>query len=246
LRQPVRTTGIINHSWDARVTVGQKRLPGHVVEQRKDTSSRWKRALLDPSTSALLVSNIIVIAFAYDQQWNLITLLWIYWAQSVIIGVFNVVKILDLTHFSTDGFYINGRPVAPTEVTKRKTALFFAFHYGLFHAAYFVFLVVFTFVGLWQAADYSATAASVLFVLAGIALFSANHLYSFEHNREQERARTRNIGSVMFAPYARIIPMQVTLIIGLFLVDRAALILFLALKTVADVITHVAEHAQDA
>ncbi|MDD1725507.1 MAG: zinc ribbon domain-containing protein [Euryarchaeota archaeon] len=211
----------------------------------ESTSSRWKRALLDPSTLALLVSNVVVIAFAFDQQWSLITLLWIYWAQSVIIGVFNVFKILDLTHFSTNGFYVNDKPVAPTEQTKRQTALFFAIHYGIFHLVYFIFLVVFTVVGLWQVSAYGTAAASVLFILTSIALFLANHLYSFLHNRDQERKRIRNIGSVMFSPYARIIPMQLTLILGVLLVDQVALILFLALKTVADVITHVAEHAQD-
>jgi hypothetical protein len=220
---------------------GQAKRP---LEDERDASSRWKRAFLDPSTLALVVSNVVVIAFALDQQWNLITLLWIYWAQSVIIGVFNVFKILDLARFSTNGFYVNGKPVAPTEGTKRQTALFFALHYGLFHFVYFVFLAVFTFIGVWEVPSYDITVASAYFVLASVALFFANHLYSYSHNREQERKRIRNIGEVMFSPYARIIPMQLTLILGVFLVDQIALILFLTLKTVADVITHVVEHAR--
>jgi len=209
------------------------------------TSSRWGRALLDPSTLALLASNVIVIAFAIIEHWNLITLLWIYWAQSVIIGVFNVFKILDLERFSTDGFYINDKPVAPTEGAKRETAVFFALHYGLFHFVYFVFLVAFTFIGFWEVPSYGAATGSAYFILASVALFFANHLYSYLHNRESERGRMQNIGGVMFAPYARIIPMQLTLILGIFLVDQVALLLFLALKTVVDVITHVTEHARN-
>ncbi len=239
------STSVINGDEHAQLSVSQTGHTNQALEKKGTTSSRWRRAFLDPSTLALLISNVVVIAFASDQQWDLITLLWIYWAQSVIIGVFNVFKILDLTHFSTNGFYVNDKPVAPTEETKRQTALFFSIHYGIFHLVYFFFLVVFSFVGFWQVSAYSAAAASVLFILASIALFFANHLYSFLHNREQERKRIRNIGGVMFSPYARIIPMQLTLILGVFLVDQMALLLFLVLKTVADVITHVAEHAQD-
>jgi Family of unknown function (DUF6498) len=238
------STSVINGDEHAQLTTSQTSHTYQTQGKRASTSSRWKRAFLDPSTLALLVSNVVVIAFALDQQWSLIKLLWIYWAQSVIIGVFNVFKIRDLTHFSTNGFYVNNKPVAPTEETKRQTALFFAIHYGIFHLVYFFFLVVFSFVGFWQVSAY-ITAASVLFILASIALFFANHLYSFLHNREQERKRIRNIGGVMFSPYARIIPMQLTLILGVFLVDQMALLLFLALKTVADVVMHVAEHAQD-
>lgn len=244
-RSLANSTSVVNRDDRAQLTVSQTGRTNQAQGRDGTTSSRWRRALLDPSTLALLVSNVVVIAFAVEQQWSLITLLWIYWAQSVIIGVFNVFKILDLTHFSTNGFYVNDKPVAPTEETKRQTALFFAIHYGIFHLVYFFFLVAFTFIGFWQVSAYSTVAASVLFILASIALFFANHLYSFLHNREQERGRIRNIGSVMFSPYARIIPMQLTLILGVFLVDQVALILFLALKTVADVITHVAEHAQD-
>jgi heme/copper-type cytochrome/quinol oxidase subunit 4 len=244
-RSLANSTSVVNRDDRAQLTVSQTGHTNQALGNKGATSSRWRRALLDPSTLALLVSNVVVIAFALDQQWSLITLLWIYWAQSVIIGVFNVFKILDLTHFSTNGFYVNDKPVAPTEETKRQTALFFAIHYGIFHLVYFFFLVVFTFIGFWQVSAYSTAAASVLFILASIALFFANHLYSFLHNREQERKRIRNIGGVMFSPYARIIPMQLTLILGVFLVDQMALLLFLALKTVADVITHVAEHAQD-
>lgn len=244
-RSLANSTNAIDHDERAQLTVSQTGQINQALDNKRTTLFRWRRAFLDPSTLALLVSNVVVIAFAFDQQWSLITLLWIYWAQSVIIGVFNVFKILDLTLFSTNGFYVNEKPVAPTEETKRQTALFFAIHYGIFHLVYFIFLVVFTVVGLWQVSPNSTAAASVLFILTSIALFLANHLYSFLHNRDQERKRIHNIRSVMFSPYARIIPMQLTLILGVLLVDQVALILFLALKTVADVITHVAEHAQD-
>lgn len=213
------------------------------AENERGGSSRWTRALLDRSTLALLASNVLVIAFAIYEQWNLVTLLWIYWAQSVIIGVFTVFKILDLTRFSTDGFYINDQPVSPTERTKRSTAHFFALHYGIFHLMYFAFLAGFTYFGLWTAPPFGTAVASAFFILTSVSLFFVNHLYSYLHNKEQERKLKPNIGSMMFLPYARIIPMQLSLVLGVLLVDQVALILFLALKTIADVIMHVVEHA---
>jgi hypothetical protein len=234
----------INQGEPTHLTLNETSQATQPAEDERGTSSRWLRALLDRSTLALLVSNVIVVAFAINEQWNLVTLLWIYWAQSVIIGVFTVFKILDLTRFSTDGFYINDQPVAPTERTKRFTAHFFALHYGIFHLMYFGFLAGYTFFGFGTAPPLGTAAASAFFILTSVALFFANHLYSYLHNREQERKLKRNIGSMMFLPYARIIPMQLSLVLGAILVDQVALILFLALKTIADVIMHVAEHAQ--
>jgi protein-S-isoprenylcysteine O-methyltransferase Ste14 len=243
-QSPANSTRVVNRDERTQLTVSQSGLT-QAPENRGTTASRWRRALLNPSTLALLVSNAVVIAFAYDLQWSLITLLWIYWAQSVIIGVFTVFKILDLTRFSTDGFYINDQPVAPTEKTKRFTAHFFALHYGIFHLMYFGFLAGYTFFGFWTTPPLGTAAATAFFILTSVALFFANHLYSYLHNREQERKLKRNIGSMMFLPYARIIPMQLSLVLGVILIDQVALILFLALKTFADVIMHVAEHAQE-
>ena len=117
-------------------------------------------------------------------------------------------------------------------------------HYGIFHLIYFGFLAGYTFFGFWAAPSLNEALASVFLVLTSVALFFINHLYSYLHNREQERKLKRNIGSMMFLPYARIIPMQLSLVLAIILVDQVALIVFLTLKTIADVIMHVAEHAQ--
>jgi len=46
-------------------------------------------------------------------------------------------------------------------------------------------------------------------------------------------------------PYARIIPMHLTLVFGgLFIASKFWLVFFLLLKTLTDLIAHVAEHAR--
>ena len=43
----------------------------------------------DKSTKLLIISNIVTIIFALSERWDLKTVLWIYWFQSIIIGYFN-------------------------------------------------------------------------------------------------------------------------------------------------------------
>ncbi len=90
------------------------------------------------STRVLLLSNLATILFAVVQQWDVSVVMWIYWGQSVIIGYFNVRRMLALKQYSTENFRINNRPAEPTRKTQRQTAFFFAVHYGFFHFAYLV------------------------------------------------------------------------------------------------------------
>jgi hypothetical protein len=68
----------------------------------------------DSSLWFLLLSNIITIFFAINENWSLSTIIWIYWFQSITIGFFNFIRILRLKKFSTEGFNINGQPAQPT------------------------------------------------------------------------------------------------------------------------------------
>ncbi|MDX2456862.1 MAG: DUF6498-containing protein [Gammaproteobacteria bacterium] len=190
----------------------------------------------DRSMVVLLLSNLVTIALAVYQQWDVFVLMWVYWGQSVIIGYFNVRRILDLKKFSTSGFKINNRSVKPTPETQRQTAVFFALHYGIFHFAYVVFLTADTKV---------AGGFPVFNVLVCIGVFYLNHWFSYRYNREQEQDRVPNIGNIMFFPYIRIIPMHLMIVAGVSALggSAGALIVFLLLKTAADVAMHVVEHA---
>jgi hypothetical protein len=186
-------------------------------------------------TLVLLLSNLVTIVLAVYQQWDVYVLMWIYWGQSVIIGYFNVRRIMDLKKFSTTGFKINNRSVKPTPETQRKTAVFFALHYGFFHFGYLVFLTADTKV---------AGGFPVFYVLVCIGAFYLNHWFSYRYNRGQEQDRVPKIGSIMFFPYIRIIPMHLMIVAGVsvFGGSAGALIVFLLLKTAADVAMHVVEH----
>jgi ribosomal protein L37AE/L43A len=196
---------------------------------------RVPRVATDRSVWLLLAANVAALVIALVGQWNTTLLMAAYWAQSVIIGGSNVFRILALDRFSTEGLKMNDRPVDPTPATKRQVAGFFALHYGIFHAAYLAFLLAETKAGLlFDGWFWLCTAA-----------FGANHLWSYRYNRALDREGTPNLGTLMFTPYLRVIPMHLTIVLGgLFVNSGFGLLLFGGLKTLADVAMHLVEHAQ--
>jgi hypothetical protein len=162
--------------------------------------------------------------------------MWVYWFQSITIGFFNFIRILQLKEFSTEGFKINGQPVQPTQETKIFTAFFFLFHYGFFHFVYIKFLLTGTFTKTYVNAP---NFIELKYIFLTSLLFFINHLFSYFYNRPKD-TKKQNVGSLMFYPYARIIPMHLTIIFGSAFVS--ALPLFLMLKTFADAIMHIVEH----
>lgn len=152
--------------------------------------------------------------------------------QSIIIGFFQFLRILSLKKFSTENFKINNQPVLPTNNTKIFTAFFFIFHYGFFHFIYAIFL--FNFFKSSQPFDF------VNLFLGGF-IFFINHFFSYYHNKIVDQQKKQNIGQLMFSPYARIIPMHIIIIFGAIL-GQSTLIVFLLLKTLADLFMHTIRH----
>ncbi|MBX9906542.1 hypothetical protein K2X96_01430 [Patescibacteria group bacterium] len=195
-----------------------------------------KNILSNASLWVLLLSNIIVIYIALTEGWNLTTLLWVYWFQSIVIGFFHFIRILQLQEFSTEGFKINGQPAQPTRRTKIFTAYFFLFHYGIFHIVYLIFLLTGTFTETYGESLNITESKAILYAAL---VFFINHLFSFFYNRPRD-TKKQNIGALMFYPYARILPMHLTIILSSLF--TSALLFFLVLKTFSDILMHVIEH----
>jgi hypothetical protein len=205
----------------------------------------WKFFNLDSSLILLIISNILTIIFALKGNWSLIVIMWAFWIQSVIIGIFNFIKILSLKKFSTENFKINNQPVKPTDSTKHFTALFFLFHYGFFHFIYMVFLLSNNaeINGVPVTYNLSLTGSEIIWIIITGIIFFSNHLFSYIKNYENDSKKVRNIGTLMFFPYARIIPMHLTICMGLFLSSSPnSILFFMILKTLADVVMHQIEH----
>jgi len=188
---------------------------------------------VDISFVSLVLANLITIYAAVTENWDFSTVFGAYFFQSLIIGVFSLLKILDLKNFSTTGYMIGGHAVEPNEGTKRETAFWFVFVYGFFHACYA--FVIFQGGFAWLPSTVPV-----------IAVFFVNHLISYLLNKKQDSERRQNIGRAMFFPLARIIPMHLAIASGAFLAPNlGALTFFMALKMGMDLVMHEAEHLQD-
>lgn len=192
----------------------------------------------DNPLRALVASNAVTLIIALVEDWSLAPLLFIYWGQSVVIGGFHVRRILNLHEFTTAGLKMNGNRVEATPQSKRQIAGFFAMHYGFFHLVYLVFVIT----GINTDGGLDSLAWWAL--VGGILVFAGNHYFSYVQNRDFDRQGKPNIGTMLFLPYARILPMHLLIVVGATLGggSRTTLTGFIILKTIADAIMHVVEH----
>jgi hypothetical protein len=205
-----------------------------VEEDPSSEASQKKPSLIyilsDPTTKSLILTNLLVIVIAVIQDWELSTILWVYWSQSIIIGFFNFLRLLLLKDF-----YYKGKGNWPflKSIFKYYMAVFFAFHYGLFHLAYAIFI----------GSDFSndLTWSVLQAIILGSSVFFINHFFSFLKNLEHDEIVRKNIDDVFSSPYIRIIPMHIIILVGANL-GGFAIISFLLLKTAADTYSHAVKH----
>ena len=178
------------------------------------------------STWIIISSNALGLFLAYNQKLGVLTIMWVYWIESIIIGLFNFVNILTLKDFSTENFEFNNQPVRNSN-QKIQVAFFFLFHYGLFHIIYAGFLLFSKiFLRLGKVSIKSLMLISLVYFL--------NHALSFAFYKIKIKTK-ENIGKLMFRPYLRIIPIQLFLSFSAFL-SFFSIPLFFLLKTVAEVL----------
>jgi Family of unknown function (DUF6498) len=190
-------------------------------------------ALSDRSLHALLASNVLALGVAYASGIGLREMMLVYWIQSVVIGATSFIRILRLDRFDPANFKIDNRQVEETAATKRKVAFFFLLHYGFFHLVYLLFVAV----------DGGGELGSARGYLLCALVFAVNHGYSLVQNMRSDAQGRPSIGALMFLPYARILPMHLTILFGgLLFSGTFAFVLFGALKTAADAVMHALEH----
>jgi len=214
-----------------------------MIEKRKiKLSEAWRKIDFSKTSTWMIVfSNVIVIFFAIVDNLSAFEVLWIYWFQSVIIGVFNFIKIISLKEFTTTGFRRSGNELPPTKAAKYSTAIFFLIHYGFFHFVYAMFL------GGFSGNTGSSTSNSqsnYLFITSFI--FFISYLIEYIQFSRTQPEVIPNLGVLMFAPYFRIIPMHFTIIFGGFVgvlgsfismnLDLLIIVLFVGIKTFIEII----------
>ncbi|HEY3076712.1 MAG TPA: DUF6498-containing protein [Burkholderiales bacterium] len=142
----IRTRLDTNPAWQCpRCRIAYAKYAAQAAQLRQSLAMHGRemteRAKSDHSLLLLVAVNAVALGVAYYLHMSLRGLMLVYWIQSVVIGVMNVIRILRLRRFATAGFTINDKPVTETPSSKRTVATFFALHYGLFHAVYLLYIV---------------------------------------------------------------------------------------------------------
>ena len=189
----------------------------------------FKNLFSNPSFLFLLAGNIYCIWYYQNNTGAFTTVVWIYWFQSITIGLFNFIDLLTITNFDSGDMKLNDQPV--TEGNKGCTAWFFLVHYGFFHLGYAIFILK----------DFGVRSVNSTVLLLGVGTFFLEAIIGFIRQKQLERTVTFNIGSLFFLPYLRIVPMHLMILLPAFLGWKPSIV-FLALKMSADILSFLLYH----
>ncbi len=184
-----------------------------------------KKYFNDPSLLLLIAGNFYCIWYYQIHADAFATVVWIYWFQSITIGLFTFMDLLTIKNFDATDFNTNSQSV--TYKNKGCTAWFFLVHYGFFHLGYCIFLLV----------DFGVRKIDITILLIGVGAFFLESILNFIRQKELEATIKFNYGNLFFMPYLRILPMHLMILLPAFLGWKPSL-LFLILKMVADLISY--------
>ena len=190
--------------------------------------SPLQKIVRDPALWTLILLNVFFIYEYKDDPGQYTSIVWLYWCQSVLIGVFNFLDMITLKNVDVTNMKINGKQ-ATARQAKGCLPVFFLFHYGIFHLVYFVFLL----------ADFKLSDTNFTYVNLALGGILAQQLVHFIQNKTTYSHESRSIGTMFFMPYLRIVPMHLTILLPKFL-GWAPALTFLILKTFFDIVGHLA------
>jgi len=192
-----------------------------------------------PSLLALGLANALPIAGVLLLGWKVFPLVLLYWLENVVVGGFNVGKLL------------LAQPQEPAySVGKLFLIPFFIFHFGMFTLLHGVF--VFALFGAKTLPRFDSLAELPAAIRAyhlgwGVLALVVSHGLSFYWNYfENGEYRRASLPILMMQPYARLVVLHLAVLFGGWIVltlgsPLLALLVLVALKTAADVRAHQAE-----
>jgi len=196
------------------------------------TTARTLGFVDDISTWSLVLTNGFAIGFAVWFDLLLVDLILVYWVQSVVIGVTSTIRIATLKSYSTDDFEMD---------SQGSVVRSFIFNYTWMHAVILLFILI----GIFG--EYRLGWELVICSLA----FAVNHTFSYRYHRELDKTNVPNIGTLFLAPFLRVIPLFLIIVIPLWLggegfnsfyLTSAGILLFGIVRMCMDVCSHYAEH----
>jgi hypothetical protein len=189
---------------------------------------KLRNILSDPEFWLILGFNGLFVYLYQTKQLDAGDIIWIYFIQSLFIGLQYVIRMLAIARRSE-------------EKGRWTMTLFFLLHYGGFHFVYLIFLSVIT-----------ATSKEIGFntgnLFPAMGLLTLNLLFSTRSDIISDKEAKLGPGNLFFIPYLRIAPMHLFIILGFnggvdskipWLHWQDPFLIFIVLKTFSDIILHI-------
>ena len=198
----------------------------------------------NPAVIFLLLANLFPIYGIVFWGWGVFYVIFLYWLENVIIGVFNVLRMLLVEPENKINWAI-----------KVFLIPFFTVHYGGFcfgHGIFVILLFGKDVIGEVPNTTFPLIVAldilkSTNFVYA-VYFLLASHGFSFFYNYLYKKEyQMTSLQKLMIEPYKRIVILHIGIIAGGFLVMALnsatfAMILLVAAKIVIDILSHISSH----
>ena len=192
-----------------------------------------------PSSALVLIAaNLVPLVGVLAFHWTVFSVVLLYWCENVVVGAFNVLKIL----------FAQPQSIA-TNLGKLFLIPFFTVHYGMFTLVHGIF-VLFLFGPKTNAGPSVALfETSIREARIGFAVLAiiVSHGYSFVVNYlGSGEFRRASPPQLMTQPYARVVVLHLTIMTGGFATmalgaPMAALLVLIVLKTAIDYRAHLSE-----
>jgi hypothetical protein len=197
------------------------------------------------TSAALVLANLLPLYGVPALDWPVVALLLLFWLENVVIGVFNLLRILAAR--PGDAFML---PL------KLMLAGFFTIHYGGFATGHLVFILALfggeseTLSGGFPTPSLIAEVVTEYGLGLAVAALVLSHGISFFVNYLGEgEFRKAGIASLMSRPYGRVVILHIVILVGgavsmLLGEPRAALVLLVVLKIAVDLAGHRWDHGK--
>ena len=207
------------------------------------------------SSKTLLGANIIPLIGVMFFGWTLFSIMFLYWLENVVIGFFNVIRMMKAEGIPPKDIKMNGKPA--TTAMKGIFIIFFIIHFGIFTAVHGMFVFVLfgsaTEPGFSQTIPWSEVASqdiSILGITIALIMMIISHGISYRSNyiikKEYKKIST---AEQMFKPYGRVMVMHFVIIIGAFIImgmgySVISASILIIIKMLIDLFTHNGEHTK--
>jgi len=217
------------------------------VQSQQTAGPQRKPFYSDMSLWSIIAANLIVIVLSQMRNWSLASLIWTYWSQSLITGLFWFFRIMELKDFDAPSSMMedNLRKLAAEYLGAQESPMETAFKAKSELAAGQLFLLISIQVGLiFSLRPLMSESApwNIRNVVIGASLFFVSQCITYPRSNRWIAGR-RPTPIIIGIPHISTAPMYLAMLAMAHYATADTLLLFLAAKTVADVTIHAVQYS---